>query len=801
MIAFGSEISLMLSPRAAELGPALQIALLALGLLVPAGLVVWLYRFELQLVRRSHALGLLGLRLLVLLVLWLAVALQPTLSYTHAEAVPSRVCVAVDVSSSMDVTDVQRSADEADVLARALGTSATELAGWSRKEIARRILSRTGLNLLERLGQRHQVELVAFHETRWNVDPAALGELLAAGKEGDTNRATDLRQPLLPTATGSAPLHGILVLTDGRHNHGRTPLGAARQLGALGIPIYPVALGSRRPPSDLLVAEVQAPDKLFKDAVLPITTRIKTMHLPAQELTVEVQISGKPARPEDRHRIKHPGGDAAYEVKFQLPMPEAGTHAIQIRATASLGGEITLANNERTHVVRVVEDKARVLAVDDEARWEFHYLAAALTRDPTVRLDRVLLSPPRLGIIKPDDVDRAGLPRTRIPEPAAGAADPLLDYDCIILGDVPPERLPPVDRERLHRYVADRGGTLIVVAGKRSMPLSYASRPDAANDPLLKLLPIRAPQVLERKDGFSLRLTEDGKRAPFLRLDPDAPAGWPELPSHYWGIIGQRQPGATVLVAPDTVAAAASGLMVHQTYGFGKVVFIGLDSTWRWRHRTGDVYHHRFWGQLVRWAAADRLLPAGDHRVRYGTREPIYAPGQPIELAARFAEDAALPKLRDTVRAKVFLRKADGNGLLIATVPLEANPHQKRLLEGKLRELPPGTYRVELDIAELAPMAKDDAVFTVLADEKGELNDLSTNWDLLQALADESLGRLFTAVDVEQVLALLAQKVQPREIRQDSRPWQDEPLVWWTLGVLVGLLTLEWACRKRLDLP
>jgi hypothetical protein len=43
--------------------------------------------------------------------------------------------------------------------------------------------------------------------------------------------------------------------------------------------------------------------------------------------------------------------------------------------------------------------------------------------------------------------------------------------------------------------------------------------------------------------------------------------------------------------------------------------------------------------------------------------------------------------------------------------------------------------------------------------------------------------------------------VPPRETRQDSRPWQDEPLVWWVLGVLVGLLALEWLWRKRLDLP
>ena len=44
---------------------------------------------------------------------------------------------------------------------------------------------------------------------------------------------------------------------------------------------------------------------------------------------------------------------------------------------------------------------------------------------------------------------------------------------------------------------------------------------------------------------------------------------------------------------------------------------------------------------------------------------------------------------------------------------------------------------------------------------------------------------------MEQVFDLLAQKVRPRESREDVKPWQDEPLVWWLLGILTGLLTID----------
>src|SRR5207244_10244232 len=79
-----------------------------------------------------------------------------------------------------------------------------------------------------------------------------------------------------------------------------------------------------------------------------------------------------------------------------------------------------------------------------------------------------------------------------------------------------------------------------------------------------------------------------------------------------------------------------AALFARQHYGFGRVLFVGLDSTWRWRYRTGDAYHHRFWGQVVRWAASDKPLVAGNEYVRFGTRAPVYRQGGEIDLVVRF---------------------------------------------------------------------------------------------------------------------------------------------------------------------
>ena len=63
---------------------------------------------------------------------------------------------------------------------------------------------------------------------------------------------------------------------------------------------------------------------------------------------------------------------------------------------------------------------------------------------------------------------------------------------------------------------------------------------------------------------------------------------------------------------------------MRQNYGLGRVLFVGIDSTWRWRYRTGDLYHHTFWGDTIHWAAADKSLGTGNDFVRFGTSRKDY---------------------------------------------------------------------------------------------------------------------------------------------------------------------------------
>src|SRR4051794_9942283 len=69
--------------------------------IVPVGLIFWLYRYELHLVSKTTASGLLSLRLLVIFILLFLICLQPRLLPVFQEKATEHVLVLVDRTGSM----------------------------------------------------------------------------------------------------------------------------------------------------------------------------------------------------------------------------------------------------------------------------------------------------------------------------------------------------------------------------------------------------------------------------------------------------------------------------------------------------------------------------------------------------------------------------------------------------------------------------------------------------------------------------------------------------------------------------
>jgi len=867
--------SLELTPRWGDSTGVAQIAPWLLLGLVPVVLVFWLYRYEMQLVSRAAAGGLLGLRLLVVGVLLFLIVLQPKLVPSFRGRVDQRLMVVLDRSASMDVKDPQRPPLAKLRLALALHLAGDlcpdlqleewirayqqhgqprwlaegELAGdaearerlekerkrlhdqvcqgvdgLTRAQIARALLDDQGGQLLRRLGQKFTLDLVGFARDSVNFPSGKLDDLAGwldgkpdaatiAGRAA-TNLGQPLERALKEAERDRGRLRGVVLLTDGRHNRGELPLALADRLGQRKVPIYPVPIGSEQVGAMLAITSLEAPEVVLKDPDnfgtinCVVQASVRVGGVPRQPLVVELKGTDKLYR---RLPIIHDGSNRDYPLSFPIVLDKEGLEKLTLEV-APVAGVEERTGLRRSVEVGVIRDQAEVLMIDGEARWEYHYVSVALGRDSLVKeVTGVVFDQPRLEKSPDRKVHVPGLPDLAMPE----AEHALADYDMVILGDPAPEQLTETQRQRLGRFVKDCGGTLVIVAGKRFMPLGYPN-----TGMLADLLPIEEPRVVRSKLGFPIALTSDGKATPLLRLqDPGEAAKdlWSELPPHYWAVVGKRKGAATTLAyypgegvsirakTPEEQDDAA--LIAWHTVGKGRVLYVGVDSTWRWRYKVGDRYHHRFWGQLVRWAIQDKLLPGGTSAVRFGTSRRTFAPGEDVPVQVRLAKEIK-PLERDSHAQVRIVREAGGKEETVTVVTLTPREGQPHVLDAPVRDLPPGSYQIELDIPALADKLQDSqdplkrkpsrSSFTVAPPPSEEMLDTSSDWKLLQALAERSGAGV---LHPPELAGQLVEQINRQEERSDDRDpralWE-----WWpTLVVLLALLTLEWVARKRAGLP
>src|SRR5262249_39822094 len=147
--------------------------------------------------------------------------------------------------------------------------------------------------LIAQFKKRHGTEIVGFSQELAEMSPEEVAALSA--RQSDFSKTapsafTDLRLPLVHalehSGSDQGKILGVVLLTDGQHNWGPLPSAKATELGKLGVPIFPIALGAHKPPTDIALTSVQAPTSVFKNSEVPVEARFQVTGLSARELVV-----------------------------------------------------------------------------------------------------------------------------------------------------------------------------------------------------------------------------------------------------------------------------------------------------------------------------------------------------------------------------------------------------------------------------------------------------------------------------------------------------------------------------------
>jgi len=245
-----------------------------------------------------------------------------------------------------------------------------------------------------------------------------------------------------------------------------------------------------------------------------------------------------------------------------------------------------------------------------------------------------------------------------------------------------------------------------------------------------------------------------------------------------------------------STAASPPGVIVVQNYGLGRVLWLGIDSTWRWRARTGDRDHYRFWGQLSRWAAEMRTS-AGSDDVRFGLERSQIEVGEQTVVRARWSRK--FTQNLSQLQAFVEVYPTGGAATVpILSFPLESLETDPLIHEARLPPLPVGDYELHLKARDV-PLGTQPIVteLFVVARSNGENQRLSADRTLLDQFASVTNGGVFGPHQIEQLLERLSPESRDLQEKRDIPLWNH----WFLFTIMLSLLAAEWLLRKWHGLP
>jgi len=583
-------------------------------------------------------------------------------------------------------------------------------------------------------------------------------ELSSASNAGESSAIAAGLQTVLESVNDQA-LAAVVVLSDGADNASELSSDWWQSIKAAGVPVHTVGFGKSLVVNDVELSDVMMDGQAGENSA--VTARLRVVHNGHDVARLRVEAGDEllhaqnldldPSQTESIHTIEFNSGSAGVrDLRFSLSVS---------------GEETNTVNNSQQRILNVADNPKRVLYVEGEPRWEYKFLRRALHSFNDVEVVSLLRTSPnkfyRQGVRSAEElVD--GFPTTR---------EALFQYSAIIIGSLEAAELSTEQQANLRDFVSERGGSLLMLAGRQGLGDGGWGRSAVA-----AALPAKLSSNTNAKDYERIRVkvqpTTQGLRTPWLRLeegDDDNLLAWSELPElNDVQPVGDIKPGSTVLLTTNAdISSKASPLLVWHRYGQGQSYILGTSGTWRWQMSlpAENQWHELFWQQFLSHLAAGSLPQLSVDNV-----DDVYRDTNEIPLAV-------------TARSADFKPLESGELVVNVTTP-SGQQIPTRLLS--MNSTPAGEAQV--------PAAQTDVQrWWVKESGTAEQFDTGLHKEFLQRISAATGGRYLDAANKDELAELLATQ-NAGITREELLPLWNMPLLFFLILLLKGL---EWLLRLR----
>ncbi|MGO9256902.1 MAG: glutamine amidotransferase [Bryobacteraceae bacterium] len=721
--------------------------LMALGIAAAAGLMFWH-------VRRNHgmlsglrpmAIWLLetGMIALILFMLW-----HPALSVATLRPQQNVVAVLVDDSRSMALKD----------------------AGGSREDAAKAVL---GSGLLKSLGDRFQVRLYKFgKEPERIASTAQLSATAPATRIGDTLER-------VMAESSSLPLGAIVLLSDGADNAGGIDLQTIAAIRRQRIPIHTIGFGREHPDKDVEVVDVVAPSRALPQSKLTATVTLQSYGLSGQKARLSIRDSGKVLASQEV-TLAADGQLQSQTLVFNCG--DAGPRTLEI-GVEPIAGEDNSQNDKVTRLVDVQSRKPRILYMEGEPRWEFKFARRALDDYKEIELVSILRTTQNKILTQgtPDPPEKG-----EVSDGFPSKPEDLFRYDALMIGSVEANYFTPTQQQLIHDFVDRRGGGLLFMGGRAT--LSDGGYPGS---PLADLVPTNLPAGTGtfHRDFTGEELTPEGAQSVICRLSDDPARNleiWKKMPQMAnYQEVGDKKPGATVLLLSTPTGKRKIPLLVIENYGRGRTVLFATEGSWRWKMWMDhtDKTHALFWQQIYRYLVTD-----SPGQVVATTPKSVLADDTHVPIRVEVKDKQYKPATNAKVQAR-FL-SPDGTS---ATMQLSPVPLEEGVYAGDWTAEKPGSYVADILAGNEQEEIGHDVLQFRREDGVAENFHTSQNRELLEKLSQQTGGRYYKPDEASK----LANEISYSEAgitSRETRDLWDMPIIFL---LVLGTRASEWLLRRR----
>ncbi|MGJ8694895.1 MAG: hypothetical protein ACSHYF_01135 [Verrucomicrobiaceae bacterium] len=600
-----------------------------------------------------------------------------------------------------------------------------------------------------------------------------------APPEGDdetlnTMSGTDINGALKGILEAGRNLRAVILMGDGTWNLGKSPVDAAQQMRIRGIPLYALSAGSAQRLADLDLESVNAPTYgiVGENVQIPFTIESSL----GRDVRTVVRLRSETGKERTKDIVIPANGTYFDSILWRIEKEGATKLTLSIPFA---NDELVEGNNSREFVMAGKPESIRVLVVESLPRWEYRFIRNALSRDPGVKVDCLLLHPQLGAGDGPDYIDA-------FPEDL----ETLQKYDVVFIGDVGiGEGGLTIEQANLVKgLVENQASGVVFIPGPRGKQF------ELEQSELADLIPVVLDA--ERKEGFSdptaspMRLTGEGEKSLLTMLGDDERQNesiWQSLPGFYWHApVVKAKAGSQVLAVNDNRRNSSGRIpiLVTSRAGSGKVLYMAIDSAWRWRRGVEDLYHYRFWGQVARWMSYQRNMAAGERvRVYFSPERP--KPGESVFLTANAFSKEGAP-LSDGV-VQIDLTAPDSTSRRLELVQEDA---AWGAFSGSFKIDQPGTWKVNAFVEDDEAAGIETKIISQT--DPIEKAGLPARFDVLEEMAKVSKGRVVTAGQLDQLVEEINALPEPQPLVDSIKLWAH----WLAPTILIVLLSIFWMGRK-----